>query len=247
MRFVGIENYFRLLSDQVLRTAFLNNLVFTFVGTLVQFAVGMALALLLLSLKRFRNLFKVAYFIPCIISSVAISLVFERLLSANPEGVVNAVFRTLGLTAFQGAYLSDPNLTLIIVTLVDAYKFWGIYMIIYYAAFMAVDGEVLEAASLDGANWWQQYVYLKFPLIKGIVLVTMVMLVSGTLKAFDVPFILTNGGPGAASELVATHMYKTIFTSSDFGYGSAVAMFLVVECLVIVAIIRRVFRSEEVE
>ena len=152
-----------------------------------------------------------------------------------------------GLAAWKGAPLSDPHLALVIVTLVDAYKFCAIYMVIYYSALLAVDAEVLDAAAIDGANWWQQYVYVKFPLIKGVILVTVVMLISGTLKGFDVSYILTGGGPGAASELVSTYLYKTIFTSSNFGYGSAIAVFLAIECLVIVAIIRRTFRSEEIE
>lgn len=247
MRFAGLDNYAQLLSDPVLRTAFLNTLFFSAVGTIVQIAIGMTLAILLLSITAFRNIIKVAYFIPCVISSVAISQIFAQLLSANPEGVVNAAFGALGLENLQGAYLSDPQLALLIVTLVDAYKYCAIYMVIYYSALLAVDAEVLDAAAIDGANWWQQYVYVKFPLIKGVILVTVVMLISGTLKGFDVSYILTGGGPGASSELVSTYLYKTIFTSSNFGYGSAIAVFLAIECLVIVAIIRRTFRSEEIE
>jgi raffinose/stachyose/melibiose transport system permease protein len=247
MRFAGLDNYAQLLSDSVLRTAFVNNLFFSAVGTVVQIAVGMTLAILLLSITAFRNIIKVAYFIPCVISSVAISQIFAQLLSANPEGVVNATMGALGLEGLRGAYLSDPQLALLIVTLVDAYKYCAIYMVIYYSAFVAVDSEVLDAAAIDGANWWQQYVYVKFPLIKGVILVTVVMLISGTLKGFDVSYILTGGGPGASSELVSTYLYKTIFTSSNFGYGSAIAVFLAIECLVIVAVIRRIFRAEEVE
>ncbi|WP_218132612.1 carbohydrate ABC transporter permease [Paramicrobacterium humi] len=247
MRFVGFENYVRLLHDEVMRTVVLNNLVFTLVGSLVQISIGMIMALLLLSIRAFRNLVKVAYFIPCVISSVAISLIFVRLLSAEPEGVVNAGLGVLGLDGLRGAYLSDPNLALIIVTLVDAYKFCAIYMVIYYSAFMAVDQETLEAASLDGANWWQQFVYVKFPLIKGVVIATVIMVVSGTLKGFDVSYIMTNGGPGASSELVSTYLYKTVFTSLDFGYGSTMAVFLAAECLLIVVVIRWIFRKHEME
>ncbi len=247
MRPIGFENYARLFQDPVLRTAFFNNLFFSFVGTVVQIAVGMILAILLLSIQRFRNLVKVAFFIPCVVSSVAISQIFVQLLSANPEGVVNALFGAFGLEGLQGAYLSDPDLALLIVTLVDAYKFCAIYMVIYYSALVSVDQDVLDAAAIDGANWWQQYVYIRFPLITAVVLVSIVMLVSGTLKGFDVPYIMTGGGPGAASELVSTYLYKTIFTASDFGYGSTIAVFLAVECLLIVGIIRRLFRRVEME
>ena len=243
--FTGVENYVRLIGDGVFRQAFLNNLFFTAVGTAVQVAVGMTLAILLLSIETFRNLIKTAFFIPCVISSVAISQIFVQLLAVQPEGVVNALLGAAGLNDWQRPFLSDPHWALLIVTLVDAYKFAAIYMVIYYSAFMSVDQEVLDAASIDGANWWQQYVYVKFPLIRGVILVTIVMLISGTLKGFDVSYIMTAGGPGASSELVSTYLYKTIFTSSDFGYGSAIAVFLAIECLVIIGVIRSVFRKWE--
>ena len=244
MVFTGLGNFGQMLTDEVFLQAFWNNLLFAGLGTVAQSVAGMVMALLLLSLPSFRNIVKVAYFIPCVISSVAISQIFAQLLSSSPPGVVNAA---LGVTGHQQiAFLSDPHVALLIVTLVDAYKFAAIYMVIYYSALIAVDAEVLDAASLDGCNWWQQFVYVRFPLIRAVVVITIVMLISGTLKGFDVSYILTNGGPGAASELVSTYLYKTIFTSSNFGYGSAQSVFLVVECLVIVAVLRRLFRQEEI-
>lgn len=244
MEFIGIENYVRMFSDNVFRAAVVNNLIFTVISTLVQVVLGLLLAILLLSLRKVRDFVKVVYFIPCVISSVAISQIFRQMLSADPEGIVNAVFGGLGLEQLQGAYLSNPQLTLLLVSLIDAYKFCAIYMVIYLTAFLTIDQDVLDAAAIDGANWWQQYVSIKFPMIKGIILVTIVLLISGTLKAFDVSYILTGGGPGSSSELVSTYLYKVMFNSSHFGYGSAIAVFLVVECLVIVAVLRRVFRSE---
>lgn len=245
--FIGLDNYRRMMTDRVFWQVLGNNLVFTVLGSLVQVFLGMAMALLLLSIKAFRNLLKVVYFIPTVISSVAISLIFVRLLSAEPEGVVNAFFRTVGLDGLRDAYLSNPDLALVIVTLVDAYKFCAIYMIIYYTALVSIDQEILEAAELDGANWLQQFISIKMPLVQGVIAATVIMVVSGTLKGFDVSYIMTNGGPGASSELVATYLYKTVFQSLEFGYGSAMAVFLAVECLAIVAIIRWLFRKQENE
>lgn len=247
MKFVGVSNYLGMFNDAVFRKAVVNSLVFSALGTVVQIVMGLVMAVLLLSIERFRNLIKVAYFVPCVISSVAISQIFVKMFAINPEGVFNAVLGSLGLDSMRGAFLSDPHLALIIVTLVDAYKFCAIYMVIYYSAFVGIDKEVLDVATIDGCNWWQQYVYIKFPLIKAVILVTAVMLVSGTLKGFDVSYILTGGGPGASSELVATYMYKTIFNASAFGYGSAMGVFLTVECLLLVAILRKVFKVEDDE
>ncbi len=241
--FIGIGNYVRMWNDGLFRRAFVNNLIFAGLGTVVQVVLGMGMAILLMSITRFRDFVKVAYFIPCVISSVAICQIFAKLFALNPEGVFNALLGAAGLAAWKGAPLSDPHLALVIVTLVDAYKFCAIYMVIYFSAFMGIDAQLLEAAELDGANWWQRYVHVRFPMIRTVFLISLVVLISGTLKGFDVSYILTGGDPGASSELVSTYMYKTIFNSLNFGYGSAIAVFLAVECLLAVAIMQRLFRS----
>lgn len=241
--FIGIGNYVRMWNDGLFRRAFVNNLIFAGLGTVVQVVLGMGMAILLMSITRFRDFVKVAYFIPCVISSVAICQIFAKLFALNPEGVFNALLGAAGLAAWKGAPLSDPHLALVIVTLVDAYKFCAIYMVIYFSAFMGIDAQLLEAAELDGANWWQRYVHVRFPMIRTVFLISLVVLISGTLKGFDVSYILTGGGPGASSELISTYMYKTIFNSLNFGYGSAIAVFLAVECLLAVAIMQRLFRS----
>jgi raffinose/stachyose/melibiose transport system permease protein len=245
--FIGLANYLQMFQDNIFLTAFKNNLIFTTLGTIVQIIVGMTMAVILTSITRFRNFIKVIYFIPCVISSMAICQIFSKMLSVNPQGVINAMLGAVGLESLQAAFLSDPKLTLIIVTLIDAYKFCAIYMVIYYAAFLAISNDIIEASVIDGCSWWQQYVYMRFPLIKGVFLITVVMLVSGTLKGFDVPYILTNGGPGASSELVSTYMYKVAFNSINYGYGSAIAVFLVVECLLIVTLIRKLTSNVEIE
>lgn len=230
-------------NDGLFRRAFINNLVFAGLGTFVQIIFGMAMAILLMSINKFRDLVKVAYFIPCVISSVAICQIFAKLFALNPEGVFNALLGLIGLGAWKSAPLSSPHVALVIVTLVDAYKFCAIYMVIYFSAFMGIDAQLLEAAELDGANWWQRYVYVRFPMIRTVFLITLVVLISGTLKGFDVSYILTGGGPGASSELVSTYMYKTIFNSLNFGYGSAIAVFLAVECVLAVIVMRRLFQT----
>ena len=244
-KFTGIENYVRMLQDTVFRQAFFNSLFFALVGSLAQLIMGMAMAVAIASAKWFRNAIRVAYFIPAVISSVAVSQIFVQLLSANPEGFLNGTLRAMGLEDYTQPFLSNTGLTLIIVTLVDAYKFCAIYMAIFYSALISLDRDVVSAAEIDGANWWQTLFLIKFPLIWATIAASVVLVVSGTLRGFDVSFVMTNGGPGTSSELVSTYMYKTLFNRSNFGYGSAIAVFLVVECLLVVAIIRKAFDSTE--
>jgi len=242
--FVGFGNYLQMLRDKVFIEAFFNTLFFSVVGSAVQLFIGMAMAVSLLSIRSFRNLIRVAYFVPAVVSSVAIAQIFGQVLAVQPEGLVNALLGALGLGQFKAAFLSEPKLTLLIVTLVDAYKFCAIYMAIYYSALISIDSEMLDASLVDGANWLQQLLLVRIPAIRATIAVTIVLVVSGTLKGFDVSFVLTGGGPGASSELVSTYLYKSLFNSSNFGYGSAIAVFLAIECLLVVIVLRWALRSE---
>lgn len=243
MKFSGFNNYTRLFFDGKMVASILNNLKFMALGTVVQVFMGLAMATLLYSITKGSNTLRVLYFIPCIISSMAICKIFEKLLSVQPQGLVAAIVVALGQKPI--AVLSSPQYALLAVTLIDAYKFCGLYMVIFYSAFMAVDHEVLEASYIDGCTWWQQYWRIRLPMIQPIFFTVLVILVNGLLKTFDVPYILTRGGPGSATEMVATYMYKTAFTSTKFGYGSAISMFMLVESLLAVGIIRAVSKRAD--
>lgn len=236
MKFTGLGNYVRMINDVIFRTAFLNNIYFMIVGTTYQVLSGLIMATILSSFNKGSNIIRVLYFMPCIISSAAICKVFDKLLSVQPVGIVAALAGILGLTPV--AFLSEPKWALLAVTIVDGYKFCGIYMVIFYSAFMALPQDVEEAAYIDGCTWFQQYLHIKLPMIRNIFIVVIVMLVNGTLKGFDVSYILTYGGPGNASELMATYMYKTAFNATRFGYGSAMAVFILIVSMVAVGLTR---------
>jgi len=236
MKFVGAYNYLRMLSDTTFKTAVVNNLLFMAGGSAFQLLSGLVMAIILSNISRGSNSMRVLYFMPCIISSMAICKIFEKLLSVQPEGVFVALLRFLGINPI--AILSEPNWVLLVVTLIDGYKFCGLYMVIFYSALVALPIDVQEAAYIDGCSWGQQYRYIKLPMIKNVFFACLVIVLNGTLKGFDVPYILTSGGPGSASELVATYMYKTTFNSTQFGYGGALAVFLLLESLVAVSVVR---------
>lgn len=236
MEFAGLGNYVRMIRDSKMLTAIKNNLFFMVLGTSVQVVMGLFMATLLYNISKGSNILRVLYFIPCIISSMAICKIFEKLLSVQPQGLVAAIVEMFGGKPI--AVLSSPKYALTAVTLIDAYKFMGLYMVIFYSAFMAIDHDVIEAAYIDGCTWWKQYVYVMLPMIKPIFFTVLVILVNGTLKGYDISAILTKGGPGSASELVSTYMYKISFGSTRFGYGSAISMFLLLESLIAVGIVR---------
>lgn len=119
------------------------------------------------------------------------------------------------------------------------------YMVIFYAALVSLDPSVYEAAKVDGATELQILFKIKMPLIKDIILLTLTMCLTGALRGFDIPFLLTSGGPGNASELMSTYMYKKAFSSNQYGYGSALAVFIIIESILVVYLLRRIFTSRE--
>lgn len=112
-------------------------------------------------------------------------------------------------------------------------------MVILYSGLLSIPEDVIEAAKVDGAYGWKLFIQIKLPYLYSVLTVTLVMAVNGLLKAFDVPFITTYGGPGRSTELVATYMYKVAFASTKYGYASTIAVFLVVESVLLVSILRK--------
>jgi raffinose/stachyose/melibiose transport system permease protein len=117
-------------------------------------------------------------------------------------------------------------------------------MIIIYAALLAVPKELEDAARIDGASAWQIFVKIRFPYIRPVWITTTIMATTYGLRGFDIPYILTNGGPGQSSELLTTYMYKTAFTSTDYGYASTISVFIVIECLIAVGLIVLLLRRK---
>lgn len=116
---------------------------------------------------------------------------------------------------------------------------------VFYAALVSLDPSVYEAAKIDGASEMQILFKIKMPLIKDIILLTLTMCLTGALRGFDIPFLLTSGGPGNASELMSTYMYKKAFSSNQYGYGSTLAVFIIIESILVVYILRKIFTSKE--
>jgi len=239
MEFAGLANYAKLLSDDVFWLSVKNNLLYMVICVLMKAAGGMALAMMLYSRKRGRELFKTLYFIPAILSTVVVSQLFQQVYAYNPEGLLNGLLRIVGLQAYAKPWLSDLPTVLIWVAVVDFFKYVPIYMIIFYSALLSISDDVVEAARIDGSKGLHLFMRIKFPLIQGTFVAALILMISGTLKEFDIPYLLTGGGPGHATEMVTTHMYKVAFSSMQYGYGSAIAFFIVLECLLIVGLFRK--------
>ena len=233
--FVGFKNYVELLTqDTVFRSTVWHTIVYTIINVAIQVFGGLLFAVLLSRIKRGRVALQTLYYIPVVISSVAICQIFTKLFSVTPIGIVNQI-----LSFKFMEWISNPQISLYVTAFVEAYKYLGLYMVIFYAALIGVPDELGEAALIDGAAVWQEYLYVKIPYIKPVIIANCLLVLNGSLRSFEFSYLLTHGGPGNASELMTTYMYKQAFSSMKYGYGSAVAIMIVIICMVVGLLFRK--------
>lgn len=243
--FVGLRNYIQMFQDKVFYTAFLNNLIYLVIVVAMQLGIGLLFAVMLTYMTRHVTLIKTLYYVPCIVTTVAIGQLFRSMYSTEPMGLINQFLQAVGLEKLITSWLANVNTALAAVSIPEGWRFTGMYMVIFYAALVSLDPSVYEAAKVDGATEFQIFIRIKLPLIKDIILLTLTMCLTGALRGFDIPYLLTNGGPGNASELMSTYMYKKAFSSNQYGYGSALAVFIIIESILVVFILRKIFMTED--
>ena len=245
MQFVGLANYVQMLTgDDVFWHAFLNALGYLAICLVLQLGGALVVASLLTSFRRGREVVKTLYLLPAVISTVAIAFLFQRIYSIDPVGLLNQILKWVGLGGLERPWLSDIHTVLAAVSIPEGWRFTGLYMLIIYAALLAVPQELEEAARLDGASRWTVFTQIRFPYIRPVFTTTAIVAATYSLRGFDIPYLLTNGGPGQSSELLTTYMYKTAFTSTNYGYASTISVFIVVECLVAVGLILLLLRRK---
>lgn len=194
----------------------------------------------LTKLRRCRAALQTLYYIPVVISTVAICQIFTKFFSVVPAGVINSI---LGLFNENWSYiewLSDPSKSLEVAAFAEGYKYFGLYMVIFYAALISIPQELEEAARIDGASAFTQLVKIKLPYIKPVILANLVIVLNGSMRSFDVSYLLTKGGPGNSSQLLSPYMYKQAFNSLRYGYGSAVAITIVILCVLLGTVLQRI-------
>lgn len=225
--FVGFENYIEQIKSSIFQRATLNTLVYTIITVSVKLALGILVAVLLNQKIKGRTAFRVAYYLPVITSWVIVSLLFTYMFSSQ-RGLVNYILRdVLHLIDRNVMWLADPILALVPVILVDIWKGVGWTTVIYLAGLQTIPVELMEAASVDGANRIQQFFKITLPMMRPTLVFLVVVLVLGGLNAY-VPFqLITNGGnPQDLTHSILTLMYRATFSRLDFGAGAAISYLL---------------------
>ena len=233
--FIGLGNWVKLLGDGNFWAAFRNNIVVVFLSLLFQVPFAMALATFLDVVGKKGVIFKVVWFLPYLISSVAIGVLFKYVLEAN-YGLFASLSKFFGGGSVD--LLGNPDLALYAVVGVICWQFIPFYMVYYLAAYGNIPTDLFEAASIDGATRGQYFWRIALPSLKPTIISGATLSIIGSLKYFDLIFVMTGGGPGVSTELMSTYMYKTAFTSFNMGYGSAVAcgMFLLITIIALLTI-----------
>ena len=237
LKFVGLANYQRLLSDPVFLTALGNTLIFLVfqVPLMVILAIFFSVLLNQKTLK-WRGVFRTLVFLPCVTSLVAYSLIFKYLF--GNEGIVNQLLVNLHLVSEPIMWLSHPVWAKVLVIIAITWRWTGYNMIFFLAALQNIDPQIYEAADVDGASKWRTFVSVTVPLLRPVILFTSITSTIGTLQLFDEPMNLTKGGPGNATLTISQYIYNISFKfTPDFGYAAAVS-YAIVFLVVIFSIIQ---------
>jgi raffinose/stachyose/melibiose transport system permease protein len=244
-KFLGLNNFIQLfVLDVTFQKALKNVFVLTIGCLCTQAPLAIFFAYMLQGSFPGQNFFKSVYFIPNMISSVATGLMWSFIL--HPEfGFVNGVLKLIGLHNFARPWLGDPQTAMVWVVFAIAWQYFGYHMIIYLAAMQGIEAELVESATIDGATSWQVFWKITLPLITPVMKVDFILIATGSMRTFDLLFTMTGGGPNHATEVISTMIYFRSFQGIQFGYGSAMAVMLIIFCLIITGIINRIFKPIE--
>ena len=225
MVFIGLKNWRELLNDSIFLNSVLNNFKLVFLSIITQIPIALLLAIFIYKKSRINNLLRTVYFLPQLFSSVAISVLWRYLYDPF-FGLINEVLVKTGIIDMPIDFLGSEVLALYATSLAISWRFIPFYMILFSAAINGIPNELYEAARVDGANKFQTFFLITLPMLRSTIINAIVLVLVGSLKYFDIVYVLTEGGPNHASELMATYMYKMSFTRLKMGYGSAVAFAL---------------------
>lgn len=241
--FIGIANFAKMLKDTELWDSVINTLVYTFFQIVLQVGGGLVMAVLLTKLPFFRRGFQTLYYLPVIVSTVALCQMFKKIFAVTPVGLFNELLSKINPSWIHLEWLSNPDTSLGMVIFTSGYKNMPIYMLIFFSALLTVPYSLEEAAHIDGANGWQIFWRINLPHIRPSIVANILLVLNGSLREFDIPKLLTSGGPMQSSQTQALYMYKQAFTSMQYGYGSAIAMFIVIEALIFAVLFRWLSRQ----
>lgn len=244
-KFVGLQNFQRMLDDDIITLALMNNVKYA-VGTVIgKTVLALFLALVLNQALRGRSFYRTALFMPVVMSFVVVGILWAWLYNGQ-FGLVNSLLHKLKLDFLILDWLGDPKVALWSLVIVDIWKWYGFHMVIFLAGLQTISQELYEAARIDGASRWQQFIRITLPLLQPVMLVNITLSLMGAFNVFDIPYVMTEGGPANSTMVMALHIYVRGFKFYKFGYSAAMSYVLLVLVTLMAAIQMRFMSRESV-
>jgi raffinose/stachyose/melibiose transport system permease protein len=242
--FVGLQNFKDILFDQVFLKALRNSILIIIFSVAVQLPLALALAVMVGRDLPGRGFFRTIFFMPYVLSEINVAIMWILLYNPDPErGLLNAIVVALGGGPI--GWLSSTNLVLLSIFIALTWKYFGFHMLLYLAGLQNIPREIEEAARIDGANSFQNFFYITLPLLRSTIYISVYLSVLGSIQQFILVWIMTKGGPVNASEMLATYMYRFGFVRFQLGYGSAVAIYMFILCLIFSLVYQRLTRQPD--
>ncbi|RKF18153.1 sugar ABC transporter permease [Alginatibacterium sediminis] len=241
---VGFKNYERIFSRDRYFDALGVSFSFSFIVVTVQNLLGLFFAAVLYRLPAIRNFSRAALFTPSMMSFVVVGYVWQFIYSPF-NGGLNAILSTLGLEMLQRPWLNDPSTALFAITAAHIWMFTGYSCAIFLAGFANISKDIQEAGRLDGASSWQRFRFLELPLLAPSITINIVLATIGTLKTFELPFIMTGGGPAGATRTLSLEIMNNLFGQYKFGFASSLSIVMSVVIVTVVFFMNRFLRARE--
>lgn len=224
-RFIGLRNFEKILNDKLTLLVLGNNVEYAVLTVIGKIALSLFLAIMLNQALRGRTFYRTSLFMPVVMSFVVIGILWRWLFNTE-FGLLNNLFESVGLGFLAQDWLGDTDIALKSLTLVDIWKWYGFHMVIFLAGLQAIPGELYEAAKIDGASVWQQFRHVTLPMLQPVMIVNVTISLMGAFNVFDIPYVMTEGGPANSTNVMALHIYLRGFKFYRFGFSAALSYVL---------------------
>ena len=221
-KFIGLDNYVRMLEDSEFYTAFKNNFIWLALFMTIPFIFALSAATILKNINKGSFLYRTILFLPYIFPSVVTANIWRNIL--NPRMGLGNFLGDMGLGTFDFGFLGNPDTALLAVAFIDMWHFWGFLLILFITAMQSISKDIYEAGKLDGTNIFTEFVHIILPGIRPTLVLMFLMVGIWSFLTFDYVYILTQGGPAGSSELLSTIVYKNAFSRFEAGYSAALGL-----------------------
>jgi raffinose/stachyose/melibiose transport system permease protein len=244
--FIGLGNYIKMFKDDVFLVAIKNNFIFVVMSVTCQIGVSLMIAAVLEAkfMRKSQRFYQTVYFIPSLLMATVVGITFKMIYSPS-LGIINPLLKMLGVNTSHIDLLGNAGTATYSIAAMSQWQYIGYTVILFVVAIQNISEDLYEAASIDGASPLKKFFYITLPQLKDTILINTIITVTGSIREYDEVFVTTNGGPGTATETLATYLYKVGFKNDQMGYASAIAFFIFIITFLIGLLQMRSYHLED--